>query len=180
MNNAIEYIKSDCFRYTGKCDIKSLFHLYMRNATYRWQVAFRLYQSNSKAGGVLGRLLWKLSRTKKSIQIGKQTRIGYGLYIGHGGPIVVNPTAILGDNCNLSQFVTIGSNHNAAARIGNNVYIGPNVCIVENVEIGSNVTLGAGSVVTKNIPDNATAAGNYARVLNYDNPGRYISRRWNK
>jgi serine O-acetyltransferase len=40
------------------------------------------------------------------------------------------------------------------------------------------VTIGAGSVVTKNIPDNATAAGNYARVLNYRDPGRYVNRRW--
>lgn len=47
-------------------------------------------------------------------------------------------------------------------------------CIVENVHIGNNVTIGAGSVVTKDIPDNATVAGVPARVLNYNNPGRYV------
>jgi serine O-acetyltransferase len=52
------------------------------------------------------------------------------------------------------------------------------VCIVENVIIGNNVTIGAGSVVTKDIPENATVAGNYAKVLNYDNPGRYIQDKW--
>lgn len=62
--------------------------------------------------------------------------------------------------------------------IGDNVYIGPNTCIVENVTIGNNVTIGAGSVVTKDIPDNATAAGNYAKVLNFNNPGRYVGNRW--
>ena len=50
--------------------------------------------------------------------------------------------------------------------------------IVEDVDIGSNVTIGAGSVVTKDIPENATAAGNYAKVLNYRNPGRYIKNSW--
>lgn len=104
--------------------------------------------------------------------------MGYGLYIGHGGPIIVNATAVIGNNVNLSQYTTIGSNHGKAAVIGDNVYIGPSVCIVEDVTIGNNVTIGAGSVVTKSIPDNATAAGNYAKVLNYNDPGRYISRRW--
>ena len=127
---------------------------------------------------LLGLLLWALSSTRHSIQLPRTTKVGYGLYIGHGGPIVVNPTAVIGNNCNLSQFVTIGSNDDQAAKIGDNTYIGPNVCVVENVKIGSNVTIGAGSVVTKDIPDNATAAGNYAKVLNYNNPGRYILNRW--
>ena len=92
--------------------------------------------------------------------------------------VVCNPTAVIGSNCNLSQWVTIGSNKGCSALIGDNVYIGPGVCIVEDVKIGNNVTIGAGSVVTKDIPSNATAAGNYARVLNYRNPGRYVKNRW--
>ena len=52
------------------------------------------------------------------------------------------------------------------------------LCIVEDVKIGSNVTIGAGSIVTKDIPDNATVAGNYAKVLNYRNPGRFVHNRW--
>lgn len=78
----------------------------------------------------------------------------------------------------MSQGVTIGGYEGDAAVIGDSCYIGPNTCIVESVQIGNNVTIGAGSVVTKDIPDNATAAGNYAKVLNYDNPGRFIGNRW--
>ena len=107
-----------------------------------------------------------------------KTIIGYGLYISHGGPVVVNPSTVIGNNCNLSQFVTIGSNEGKAAVIGDNVYIGPNTCIVEDVCIGDNATIGAGSVVTKDIPSNATAAGNYAKVLNFNNPGIYIQNRY--
>ena len=78
----------------------------------------------------------------------------------------------------MSQFTTIGANDEQAAVIGDNVYIAPNCCLVENVIIGNNVTIGAGSVVTKNIPENATAVGNYAKVINYNNPGRYIKNAW--
>lgn len=91
---------------------------------------------------------------------------------------MVNPTTVIGNNCNVSQFTTIGSNEGHAARIGDNTYIGPGVSIVEDVVIGDNVTIGAGSVVTKDIPDNATAVGNYAKIINYDNPGRYVENRW--
>lgn len=101
-------------------------------------------------------------------------KLGYGLYIGHGVSIVINPGTIIGNNCNISQCLTIGTNHNTPAVIGDNVYIGPGVCIVEDVHIGNNVTIGAGSVVVKNIPNNATVAGVPAKVLNYNNPGRFI------
>lgn len=172
-----EYVKSDLMRYFGKYDTLTFIRAYLRSGTFRFQYAFRLCQSTGIAK-VIGRILWELNRTKKTIQLPRQTKVGYGLYIGHGGPIVVNPTAIIGNNCNLSQFTTIGSNEGSAAEIGDNTYIGPSVCIVEHVKIGSNVTIGAGSVVTKDIPDNATAVGNYAKVINYDNPGRYVTRRW--
>ena len=122
-------------------------------------------------------MLWKL-RPRGRLDIDLRAKIGYGLYIGHNGPVVISGTAQIGNNCNLSQFTTIGSNDGHAATIGDNVYIGPNVCLVEDVVIGSNVTIGAGSVVTKDIPDNATAAGNYAKVLNYRSPGRYIKNPW--
>ena len=49
--------------------------------------------------------------------------------------------------------------------IGDNVWIGGNVCILPGVTIGENVVIGAGSVVTKDIPDNVIAAGNPCRIL---------------
>ena len=35
------------------------------------------------------------------------------------------------------------------------------------VTIGHNAVIGAGSIVTRDVPDNAIAAGNPARVLRY-------------
>ena len=174
---AIELIKSDLFRYAGTTSSKAFIKTYIKEAGFRFSVAFRLVNAEGREVKLLGAILWKL-RNHQQIQILRKTKIGHGLYISHGGPVVVNPSTVIGNNCNLSQFVTIGSNEGKAAVIGDNVYIGPNTCIVEDVCIGDNATIGAGSVVTKDIPSNATAAGNYAKVLNFNNPGRYIQNRY--
>lgn len=171
-----EFLKSDLYRYSGKKSIKSFLDCYRKEAGFRFSVAYRLINSKGLEK-IVGIFLWVI-RNKQLIQISRHTKIGYGLYISHGVPVVVNPTTIIGNNCNLSQFVTVGSNEAKAAVIGDNVYIGPNCCIVEDVEIGNNVTIGAGSVVTKNLPENSTCAGNYAKVLNFNNPGRYIQNKY--
>lgn len=172
-----EYVKSDAVRYGAVPTFRGVVSEYLRNKTFRWQVAFRLVNSTG-IEKLIGALLWKTNRNRQNIQIHRRATVGYGLYIGHNGPVVVNPTAILGNNVNLSQFTTIGAIDGAAAVIGDNVYIGPACCLIENVHIGDNVTIGAGSVVTKDIPANATAVGNYAKVVNFNNPGRYVRNRW--
>lgn len=45
-------------------------------------------------------------------------------------------------------------------KVGNNVWIGGNVCIMPGVTIGDNVVIGGGSVVTKDIPSGVVAVGN--------------------
>ena len=49
--------------------------------------------------------------------------------------------------------------------IGNNCFLGNNVILLPETNIGSNTIIGAGSVVTKDIPDNAVWAGNPARHI---------------
>ena len=51
--------------------------------------------------------------------------------------------------------------------IGDNVWVGGNSTIVMGVTIGNNVIIGAGSVVTHDIPDNAVAVGNPAKIIRY-------------
>lgn len=108
---------------------------------------------------MISRQLHRHYSIKYGIQIPVSTRIGYGFYIGHGVGIVINGGTTIGNNVNISQFLSIGTNRHTPATIGDNVYIGPNVCIVEDVNIGSNTTIGAGSVVVKDIPENSTAVG---------------------
>ena len=106
------------------------------------------------------------------------TKIGYGFFISHRVCLGVNSGTVIGNNVNISQFDNIGTNIKTAAIIGDNVYIGPHVCLVDDVKIGSNSTIGAGAVVTRDVPENATVAGVPAKVLNYDNPARYIKNPW--
>jgi len=50
-------------------------------------------------------------------------------------------------------------------KIGNNVFIGINTIIMPNVTIGSNVVIAAGSIVTKDIPDDVVVGGTPAVVI---------------
>lgn len=175
---AWKYIKSDFVRYghrplTRKILLNVFFAL---NHCFVYSFWFRV----AKVKGVLylfAKFMHRRLSRKYGIQIPIVTEIGYGFYIGHGVGLIINPTARIGNNVNVSQFNTIGS-HGAAAEIDDNVYLGPSVCVVNNVKIGRNSTIGAGAVVVKDVPENATVAGVPARVLNFDNPGRFVNNKY--
>lgn len=50
-------------------------------------------------------------------------------------------------------------------KIGNNVWLACNVVVCDGVTIGNNVVVGAGSVVTRDIPDNYVAYGNPCKPM---------------
>jgi acetyltransferase-like isoleucine patch superfamily enzyme len=53
--------------------------------------------------------------------------------------------------------------------IGSNSFLGNNTIVLPGIHIGSKTIIGAGSVVTKNIPDNTVFAGNPARhICNFE------------
>ncbi len=111
--------------------------------------------------------------------IGKNTYIGeYNNIRAGGGRIVI------GDKCLISQHITItAANHsihqgmyivdqpwstvNNYVVIGNDVWIGANALVLPGVKIGNGAVIGGGSVVTKDIPANAVAVGNPAKVIKY-------------
>ncbi|MGV8940248.1 MAG: serine O-acetyltransferase [Lysobacter sp.] len=173
-----ELVSSDLYRYAGNCSRTSLLKHLLFNRSFKYSFWFRLCRSSSFPLRTLARIFHRHLSNRYGIQIPASTKIGPGLFIGHHMGLVVNHTTTIGWNCNLGQFTTIGSNHEHAARIGNNVYIGPGVCVVEDVVIGDNATIGAGSVVVRNVPQNATVAGNPARVVSTKHPGRYVCNRW--
>lgn len=53
----------------------------------------------------------------------------------------------------------------APVYIGKNVWIGGGAILLPGVHIGDNVVIKAGSVVTKDIPENCVACGNPCRVI---------------
>lgn len=170
-----ELIKSDLFRHTGKYDhILLIKNLLNSNRSFKYTFWLRLCNSKNKIISIISRVMHNYLSIKYQIQIPKETNIGPGLYLSHATSIIISPTAEIGSNCNISQFTNIGSNHGQAAKIGNNVYIGPQTCVVENITIGNNSTIGAGSIVIKDIQDNITAAGNPAVEVSKKEPARYI------
>jgi putative colanic acid biosynthesis acetyltransferase WcaB len=109
------------------------------------------------------------------IEINLNAKIGKNFRLFHGQGLVINGSAIIGENCLVRNNITIGSKIlddgriTKAATIGNNVEIGSNSVLIGDIKIGNNVVIGAGSVVVKDIPTNAVVAGNPARIIRYKN-----------
>ena len=108
-----------------------------------------------------------------NIEVGKNFYANYNCTILDVGKVTI------GDNCQLAPNVAIYTaghpvhpdSRNSAyeygipVSIGDNCWIGGNSVICPGVKIGNNVIIGAGSVVTKDIPDWAIAAGNPCKVI---------------
>lgn len=86
----------------------------------------------------------------------------------HGPNLIfVSHQAKIGKNCVIYQGVTIGEKFDAgpAPMIGDNVVIYPHSIIIGDIKIGNNVKIGAGSIATKDVPDNCIVAGNPAQII---------------
>ena len=106
--------------------------------------------------------------------------MGAGLYIGHFGGIHVNEGAVIGNNCNIQQDVTLGKANRGkkagAPVIGNNVFIGAGAKIIGRIHVGDGAAVGANAVVTKDVPAGAAVAGVPARVVSEQGSEGYVNR----
>ena len=110
---------------------------------------------------------------------GSHIEVGKNFFANYNCTILDVAKVTIGDNCFMAPNVAIYTaghpiypdvrsamwEYGKQVTIGDNVWIGGNTVICPGVNIGSNVIIGAGSVVTKDIPDWAVAAGNPCKVL---------------
>ena len=107
-------IESDIFRHYGNG--KKQFLWKIRNTALYCTIIFRKAHYYSTKKSILGKLkeiyyrycLNKVSR-RYLFQIPYCVNIGKGLNIVHFGRIIIAPTVIIGENCNIFTGVTIGS-----------------------------------------------------------------------
>lgn len=108
---------------------------------------------------------------------GWNIEIGSNFYSNHNLTIIDVCNVSIGDNVLLGPNVILSTaahpidpierrktEYGAPISIGNDVWIGGNVTILPGVKIGHNCVVGAGSVVTKNVPNNSVAVGSPCRV----------------
>jgi len=111
------------------------------------------------------------------IEIPRQTRIGPGLYIGHFGGIVVNPSAVLGRNCTLSQGVTIGvsgsGDRMGVPVIGDDVYIAPGARVFGPIRIGNSTGTWLGGSDSARSPTVRSPARHTRSSTRYAGPWKY-------
>lgn len=128
---------------------------------------------------VLLMLFWqKIIEITTGISIPASSRIGHSFYIGHFGGIIINANAIIGNNCNISQGVTIGVSGRGEKRgtpiLGNEVYIGANAVVSGKITIGDNVLIGACTLVNDSIPEGSVVLGVPAVIVSQKGSKGYI------
>lgn len=87
-----------------------------------------------------------------------------GISMGKG--VLINQLSSIGHDSVIGDFVEICPSVSVSGNcvIKRNSFIGTNAVILPDITIGENVVVGAGSVVTKDVPDNCTVVGIPAKI----------------
>lgn len=101
------------------------------------------------------------------VSIRKGAVIGYWVVIKCRATIGMD--CIVGDHCFIGAHAILlngkGSKHSNPSQLGDRVFLGACACVLPGVKICSDVVIGSGSVVTKDIKEPGTYAGNPCRKM---------------
>jgi len=116
-----------------------------------------------------------------NVNIGKKTSIRSSESIKIGDYVLISANVIILDNNSHSldfkeRRIDIDESRNGYQQsksspiiIGNDVWIGARAVILKGVKIGNRSIIAAGSVVTKNVPNDSIYAGNPAKLVKMNN-----------
>ena len=111
------------------------------------------------------------------INYGKKTTFGRDCFVNFGctflalGGITIEDDVFIGPQCVLATEYhpeNPATRHSLLTKpivVKRNAWVGANVTVLAGVTIGENAIVAAGSVVTKDVPDNMIVAGSPARVI---------------
>jgi acetyltransferase-like isoleucine patch superfamily enzyme len=119
--------------------------------------------------------LW--SGVRLEVGEGATLSIGNGTYLNRDTTVVCHNNVWIGDDCKISYQVIImdtdehlvpgAKTFTAPVVLENNVWLGARCIVLKGVRIGEGAVVGAGSIVTRDIPPRAIAAGQPARVIRF-------------
>jgi len=105
-----------------------------------------------------------VSRAVTGVEIHPAARIGDDFFIDHGAGVVIGETAEIGCCVTMYQGVTLGGTGFARGKrhptVEDAVTIGSGAKLLGPITVGKGAKVGANSVITKDVPPQATVVGN--------------------
>ncbi len=182
-----QIVRADLYRYKGKADLRSFLSAYVHDPGFRFTYYLRkvaFYGQRKRSIGIFGyiynRILLNHYRFRYGFDISPTMSLGRGFYLGHFGGVVISPFAVLGNNVNVAQGVTIGA-ASRGSRVGaptleDRVWVGANAIIVGKVTIGQEALIAPGAYVNFDVPANAVVLGNPGKVVAETGSAGYVNR----
>ncbi len=107
-----------------------------------------------------------------NVTVGGHVYIGYGTYLGAGritleDEVTIGPYCVIasGNHTRKDRSFRYGPYEHGEIVIGRGTWLGAHVTVTSGVTIGRGCLIAAGSVVTKNVPDDAVVGGVPGRIL---------------
>ncbi|MEK9686310.1 MAG: serine O-acetyltransferase [Methylophilaceae bacterium] len=130
-----------------------------RLAHFLWSIKLKL----------IARIFSHLARILTGIEIHPGAQIGRRFFIDHGMGVVIGETAIIGDDCTLYHGVTLGGTTWKKGKrhptLKDNVVIGAGAKVLGPITLGNNSKVGSNAVVVTDIPNDSTAVGIPAKII---------------
>lgn len=139
------------------------------HALWMHRIAFAL---SWRGFHLTARLISQINRFLTGIEIHPGARIGRRVFIDHGMGIVIGETSVIEDDVLIYKGVLLGGTTlDRTIRhpwIKRGAILGSNACILGAIIVGENAKIGSGSVVIRDVPNNATVVGVPGRAVHRD------------